>query len=150
MTECFLIRHAHAGTRGAASDDTRELTDRGRTQSNALTDLLADQGIRTILSSPFTRCVQTVEPLATRLGLSVAIDAELAEGAGPSHALRVMEQSEYPIALCSHGDVIGDTMNALSRRGVVLDDDRVAKGSAWALTVLDGVITTARYLPPPQ
>lgn len=148
MTECFLIRHAHAGTRGAAADDTRELTERGRAQSNTLADRLADLGIRTVLASPFTRCVQTVEPLATRLGLSVALDAGLAEGAGPSHALSLIEQSKYPLALCSHGDVIGDTMNALSRRGVVLDDDRVAKASVWALTVLDGVITTARYLRP--
>ena len=148
MTECFLIRHAHAGTRGAAADDTRELSERGRVQSNAVAVLLADLGIVSILTSPFTRCVQTVEPLASRLGLTVTVDAGLAEGAGPSHALSLIEQSEYPLALCSHGDVIGDTMNALSRRGVVLDDDRVAKASVWALTVLDGVVTAARYLPP--
>ena len=86
--------------------------------------------------------------LASRLGLTVTVDAGLAEGAGPSHALSLIEQSEYPLALCSHGDVIGDTMNALSRRGLVLDDDRVAKASVWALTVLDGVVTAARYLPP--
>ncbi len=148
MTECFVIRHAHAGTRGAASDDTREITKRGRAQSKALADLLADQGIRTILSSPFTRCVQTVEPLATGLGLTVGVDTGLAEGAGPSRALNLIERSKHSLALCSHGDVIGDTMNVLSRRGVVLDDDRVAKGSVWVLTVLDGVVTAARYLPP--
>lgn len=148
MTECFLIRHAHAGTRGAFADNTRELTDRGRAQAGALADQLADLDIRVIVTSPFTRCIQTVEPLAHRLGLPVELNPGLAEGAGTRDAIEMIEHAQFPLALCSHGDVIGDTMHALNRRGVVLDDNRVAKGSVWILTVADGTVTTARYLHP--
>jgi hypothetical protein len=31
-----------------------------------------------------------------------------------------------------------------------LDDDRLAKGSTWALSVIDGTVTAAHYLPPPR
>ena len=54
------------------------------------------------------------------------------------------------LLLCSHGDVIGDVMHTLARRGADLDDDRLAKASTWELTVVTGEITAARYLPPPK
>ena len=150
MISCFLIRHAHAGTRGASDDDRRELTARGRAQSNALADRLVDTGILTIVTSPFRRCVQTVEPLAAALGLPIDHDDQLAEGAGTHRALSLIEHTEHPLALCSHGDIIGDVMNTLSRRGVVLDDHRVAKASAWVLTVEDGTVTGAHYIGPSE
>ena len=101
------------------------------------------------MSSPFTRCIQTVEPLAQRLGLEVEVDERLAEGHDWRHALELIEQATQPIVLCSHGDVVGDLMHDLAARGVPLDDDRIEKGSTWALQVEDGEVVKARYLPPP-
>ena len=102
-----------------------------------------------MLTSPYTRCVQTVEPLAEALGLDVEIEERLTEGSEWTHALQLAEQATSPIVLCSHGDVIGDLMNHLSRRGVPLDDDRIEKGSTWVLQVEGGEVVKARYLPPP-
>ena len=150
--EAFVVRHAKAGSRRRfEGDDTlRPLSRNGRPQAEGIAELLAHRDIARVLTSPFTRCVQTVEPLATRLGLSVEIDDELGEGHRFQHVLELVEAAREPVALCSHGDVIGDLMHHLAARGVPLDDDRIEKGSTWVLQVEEGEIVKARYLPPPS
>ena len=54
-----------------------------------------------------------------------------------------------PVVLCSHGDVLGDVLTAIGRRGVEIDGDRIEKGSTWELTLEGGEVTQARYTPPP-
>ncbi len=152
-TRCFVVRHAHAGKRGPVDDDHRELSARGRAQAIGIaTDVAADlagEPIAAIAASPYTRCVQTVEPIGPLLGAPVGTSDMLAEGAGARAALEVVEGARGPVVLCSHGDVIGELMNTLARRGVPLDDDRLAKGSTWILTVVGGEVTSASYRPPP-
>jgi broad specificity phosphatase PhoE len=104
-----LVRHARAGKakEWQGDDRLRPLDERGRAQAEALVDLLRDSGPTTILSSGALRCVQTVEPLATALGLEVEGREELAEGAGADDVLRLV--SSLPgdvVLLCTHGDVI--------------------------------------------
>ena len=41
-------------------------------------------------------------------------------------------------------------MHTIARRGIKLDDDRLAKASTWELSVTAGSITAATYLPPPS
>jgi broad specificity phosphatase PhoE len=149
--EAFVVRHAKAGSRRGfdGDDELRPLSRNGRPQADGLVELLAHRDIGRVLSSPFTRCVQTVEPLAASLGLEVEIDKKLGEGHDWSHALAIVEQAPQPVVLCSHGDVIGDLMHHLAARGVALDDDRIEKGSTWVLQVEEGNIVKARYLPPP-
>jgi 8-oxo-dGTP diphosphatase len=149
--DAFVVRHAKAGSRRRfEGDDTlRPLSRNGRVQANGITDLLAHRDIERILTSPYIRCVQTVEPLAAQLGLPVEADDRLAEGGDWQDALELVEHATGPIALCSHGDVIGDLMHHLAARGVPLDDDRIEKGSTWLLRVEEGEVVKARYLPPP-
>lgn len=149
MTRCFLVRHADAGSRGIQNDEQRTLTKRGRGQADALAAQFADAGITVIRSSPYARCIETVAPLATALEITAEPDDELGEGAGPAHAIALIEQATTPTVLCSHGDVIGEVMHTIARRGITLDDDRLAKASTWELTVIAGTITGATYLPPP-
>ena len=101
-----LLRHASAGDRAEWRDDDRlrPLDDRGRRQALALR-ALADRGITRIVSSPYVRCVETVEPLATTLGLAVDIDGRLAEGADPHEALTLLTELDGGVT-CTHGDVI--------------------------------------------
>ena len=75
----LLIRHARAGDRHAwdGDDRVRPVDDRGRLQSVALVEALADFKIDRIVSSPYLRCVQTVEPLAEALGLEIELDEQL-------------------------------------------------------------------------
>lgn len=149
----YLVRHADAGTRGPddGPDELRPLIERGWRQANALADQLADAGITRLAASPFRRCVQTLEPLAERLGLTVEPDDRLAEGAGFAPALELADELRgAPAAVCSHGDVIPDVLEALLRRGLKLEDEpRWQKSSMWVLTRDGDGFATGRYVPPP-
>jgi 8-oxo-dGTP diphosphatase len=149
----YLVRHAKAGSRKAWSgdDELRPLSKAGRTQARAIAKALAGADITRIVSSPFVRCRETVEPLAHRIGVPVELSDALAEGASPTEALRLVEKlSDVNVALCSHGDVCGDLLNHFVRAGVELDDLRLEKASVWVLDTFDGEVRRAHYLPPPS
>ena len=124
----LLVRHARAGKRGTYADDAiRPLDAKGHKQATRLAELLAARPIRRILSSRYTRCVQTVEPLAAALSLEIELREELAEGA-PAPAVRNLLEElrdiDGDVALCTHGDVIAE----------LIGYDRPAKkGSVWVL-----------------
>ena len=149
--DVFVVRHAKAGSRRRFEGDDllRPLSRNGRAQGKAIVELLAHCDIARVLTSPYTRCVETVAPLAKKLGLEVEVDERLTEGADWSSALELIQHATAPLVLCSHGDVIGDLMHHLEQRGVPLDDDRIEKGSIWVLQVEDGEVVKARYLPTP-
>lgn len=137
-----LVRHAKAGSRPDwhQPDDLRPLTDGGVVQAAAVADALAPLDVARILSSRFVRCVQTVQPLADKLGLDIEVRPALAEEAGvePTWAL-VTQVAAMPgdTVLCSHGNVIPPILDRLHRRGVelVADDWSCHKGSIWTLDV---------------
>lgn len=149
-----LVRHAEAGSRRrwAGPDEARPLSGEGRRQTAHLTEQLVGVGVVRVLSSPYARCVQTVEPLAARLGLRVEPVDVLAEGSRSRdvrHYVEHLAAAGAELALCSHGDVIPELLAALSRRGVEIEPtDRCQKGSVWSLVVEQGRITRAVYTPP--
>jgi 8-oxo-(d)GTP phosphatase len=153
--DLFVVRHAHAGDRGAWTgfDDGRPLSKKGRRQAAGLADLLADAGIQRVLSSPATRCIQTLEPLAERLGVPVDCDPRLQEGARPRDSLALADELREAggrIAVCSHGDVIPDLLRSVRDLGARVDDEwRWPKASTWVIGARDGRWSTVRYLPPP-
>ena len=103
----FLLRHASAGERYEWPDDDRlrPLDEKGRRQAEKIAGALGAEDVRRVVSSPYVRCVQTVEPLAAALGLEVELDDRLAEGGGSS-AQPLLE--EDGVVACTHGDVIHD------------------------------------------
>jgi phosphohistidine phosphatase SixA len=123
-----LVRHASAGDRDdwAGDDRLRPLDARGRRQANELAELLAGLGLRRVVSSPYVRCVETVEPLAAVLGVSVEHDDRLAEGMGRA-ALELLQ--EEAIVCCTHGDVVGDILGRGLKKGaaVVIEDGDIAQ-----------------------
>ena len=149
----YLIRHASAGDRRAwrGNDSERPLDEVGQGQAAAIATALASEQIRRVLSSPSLRCVQTVEPLAARLGLIVEVSAELAEGADGvlTEALvdRLCGEAGHS-ALCSHGDVIPEVIWRLAHRGLNLNATRCKKASIWQLHVTDGAVSHGVYHPP--
>lgn len=149
--DVFVIRHAKAESRSRWDGDDRDrpLTDKGRAQARALVGLLERSEITRVISSPYRRCIETVAPLAERLGVTLEADETLAEGQDWADALRIVESATAPVALCSHGDVIGHLIDRLVLRGVPVDDDRLEKGSTWVLQIEAGDVTKARYLGPP-
>lgn len=163
MSALLLVRHAHAGSRGAwpGEDADRSLSARGWEQSRALVEVIGDwvaesgEEVVAVASSPLLRCVQTVQPLARSLGLDVVIRPALAEGsAGPTALAALDDLAAGPGAVvgCSHGDVIGDILGVLVARGAVLPaGGRVplAKASTWVVPGGGAPGARLTYLPPP-
>ena len=152
MAKLYLVRHADAGHRsGLEPDRDRQLSRRGERQAAALADQLAAEPITRLLSSPYLRCRQTLQPLGQRLGLAVEPEDRLAEATRVDDVLRLTDElAGTSVALCSHGDVIPDLLDALARQGTRLKDDlRWQKASTWVLTWDGDRLAKGRYLPPP-
>ena len=102
----LLVRHAWAGhaDRWDGNDELRPLDDRGREQAQALVALLEPYEVERIVSSPATRCVDTVVPLAAARGLDVEERDELGvdrmdlDGPGLVRSL-----AGAPVVVCGHG-----------------------------------------------
>ena len=150
----YLIRHADAGKRNpySPSDHLRELSGDGWQQARRIADRLGDAGVTRVLSSPSLRCRQTVEPLAERLGLPVESHTALAEGAYGRAVLDLLRQlAGTDAALCSHGDVIPETMRLLRITGTEINGkEGNAKGSIWTITTGGGDLLTAAYAKTPR
>jgi 8-oxo-dGTP diphosphatase len=118
-----VVRHASAGNREAWSEDdrVRPLDARGREQARRLPELLASLPIRRIVSSPYLRCVQTVEPLAAALGIRIELADELAEGAEAAGVEFLRSLLTEDAVACVHG----------SMRGALGIDEHFPKGAVW-------------------
>jgi 2,3-bisphosphoglycerate-dependent phosphoglycerate mutase len=75
MIEIVLVRHASSS--GQWPDAS--LTPEGFLQAEALRDLLAEFRVERIISSPFRRALQSLEPFCARAGLQAELDPRLAE-----------------------------------------------------------------------
>jgi phosphohistidine phosphatase SixA len=151
----LLVRHARAGSRKSwdGADIERPLSKKGRRQADGLVDMLEPNGVKHIVSSPYVRCTQTVEPLAEALGLEIDTRPELAEGAPVDEALDLLGQhAGSTTAFCTHGDIVPSVLDALAARdGMKLPHDPDwAKGSVWVIDEQDGKAVSARYLPAPD
>lgn len=148
----FLTRHGRAGDRAQWTDNDRlrPLSKGGRKQAEALADYFLHLPVDRIYSSPFERCEQTVEPLARTLGMKIRRHKLLAEGTRPKQLRGFIEQLGATSAvLSSQGDVIGDFIGSLARKGVDIDGPlEWKKGSIWVLETRNGRVVEARYVPP--
>jgi 8-oxo-dGTP diphosphatase len=162
LTRSYLVRHGTAGDRHAwhDADELRPLDEEGRRQAEALVDLLAEAVIERLLSSPYLRCVQTLEPLAAARGMPVETTPVLAEGAGGAGAVELLSSDEALVA-CSHGDVIEEALDLLAAAGVALEGRprgapqgagssfaETPKGATWAFDLHNGTIVKGVLLPP--
>jgi phosphohistidine phosphatase SixA len=150
----YLVRHAKAGSRHdfAGNDRLRPLSSSGRRQADALAVLLAKAGVQTLISSPYLRCVQTLQPTADAVGSTIETDEALAEGHSFVGVLELMAALPDGSAMCSHGDVIPETITALERRGCeFLSAPEWRKASVWVLDRdTEGEIVSATAWPPPS
>jgi 8-oxo-(d)GTP phosphatase len=137
----LLLRHAVAGHGTDAPDDhLRPLDERGRRQADRLPDALAGYDVQRVLTSPYVRCRQTVEPLAGSLGLPIEERPELAEGSTAEDVLDLVRSLDGETAvLCTHGDVVSEVLGEESK-----------KGSTWVLEVgQDGSLKRRDYIAAP-
>jgi 8-oxo-dGTP diphosphatase len=137
----LLVRHATAGKRSAwqGDDRLRPLDERGHRQAKGLIAQLGRFAPERVLSSPYLRCTQTIEPLAGELGLAVEAVEELSEGAGRERALGLLRRlGQTTAVLCTHGDVLEELVGEESK-----------KGSTWVLSVDGERVTPLEHIPPP-
>jgi 8-oxo-dGTP diphosphatase len=137
----LLLRHATAGRRrpGDDADHLRPLDERGRRQADLLPGLYAGYDVERLLTSPYVRCRQSVEPLAAALGLPVEERSELAEGASESELRAVLRELEDATSVLStHGDVIAALLG-----------EELEKGATQVLALGPGDAVERRELLPP-
>jgi phosphohistidine phosphatase SixA len=146
----YLVRHAKAGSRErwTAPDRDRPLSPPGRLQAIALVEVLRSN-TRSIKSSPYIRCVETVTPLAEAVGITVEADDRLAEGADPGWAMAELATVPGSV-LCTHGDIMGSIVLALASAHVpMIGGTQWSKAGTWAFDIREGQIVGGLYLPPP-
>jgi 8-oxo-dGTP diphosphatase len=151
-----LVRHGHAGTKeGWAGDDRlRPLDARGRRQAKHLLDVLVPLSPTRLISSPYTRCLQTMELISTKTGLPIEEDVAFTPNAAP-RAVEVVrslsaQDPSSRVVVCTHGEVMGEVL------GVIASEDGIRlsrrppglKGCAWILDFHKGKVATARYISP--
>ena len=111
-----LVRHASAGDRRqwTGDDRLRPLDGRGRRQAASLVELLRSHQVLRVVSSPYLRCIETVEPLASARGLPLERDERLAEGARRA-ALELLRDDG--LVVCTHGDVVEEVLGRNLKKG---------------------------------
>jgi phosphohistidine phosphatase SixA len=154
MSTIHLIRHAKAKNRltWEEPDHLRPLTKRGRREALAVAARLGDEPIARLVSSPFVRCIQTLEPLAIALELAIETTDELAEGGDGERAAELLLSLARTdsIACCTHADVLFEIVDLVARSGVSPDGPAAAHvASTWVFEVEDGRFVRARFVDQP-
>ena len=145
-----LVRHAKAGKRSdwPGEDRLRPLDAAGVHQATDLVGLLRCFAPQQVISADVTRCVQTVEPLARSLGVDVRLDPAFADDSyvetptATQTALLSLAKPGTVTVVCSQGTTIPGLIDDL---GPGTDASDTRKGSAWALSLVDGDIIAADY-----
>ena len=109
----FVVRHAEK-----ISEADERLTDAGRARAGRLAQMLKDSGITAVYSTDTARTRGTVEPLATALGLKIAIYDTGAAMSGmadarPFAAKLRKENADGVVLIAGHSDTIPDLLKAL-------------------------------------
>ena len=148
----YLVRHAHAGKKANwhGPDLDRPLSVQGRREALGLIERLGAHPLGRLLSSPAQRCLQTVQPLAGRLGRPLEPNQALGVDGTAAGVLELLTSPALRQAvLCTHGELIGEVFGELQRAGIELSaPPRWPKGSAWMLELEGGKGWRATYLEP--
>jgi len=146
----YLVRHAKAGERRlwTGDDVDRPLSNKGWKQSAAVAKRLAGKHTTKLYSSAYMRCVQTLEPLAELTGEKVQVEPRLLEDEPFEPVLELLGEVENGAVLCSHGDIIPATIQALHRRGMTVETPvNWGKSSIWVLRRKGKNITKGKVWP---
>jgi len=148
----ILVRHGHAGNKSAwhHDDELRPLSARGRAQATSLVAAFAGDPVDAVSSSPATRCVQTLAPLAASRGLKVERTPLLAKDARADLLLEwLLAHSDAHWVVCTHGEVFAALLAVGLRAGVLVDPLQVTeKGAAWRVRRDCAARLDLEYLPP--
>ncbi|WP_319446983.1 MULTISPECIES: NUDIX hydrolase [unclassified Mycobacterium] len=154
----LIVRHGTAGTKSRykGDDAKRPLDKRGRAQAESLVGQLLAFGASSVHAAPRVRCVQTVEPLAEELGVTVSAEPALTEEAyaddrrAARHRMLDIAKTDGTPVICTQGKVIPDLIAWwCDRDGVRPDKSRNRKGSTWVLSLCGGKLVAADHIGSP-
>jgi phosphohistidine phosphatase SixA len=139
----LLLRHASAGERlsSPSIDQFRQLDRAGRADARQLIWSLADQEIERVVTSPLTRCIETVIPIAESRRLVVEHRNALLPEAHPDAVLELLEDLPNATLVCTHREVMLQLFEG---------EMRCEKGGAWVLERAGSLWSPTEYLPPPS
>jgi phosphohistidine phosphatase len=108
----YLVRHAKAEPGSAGGDASRHLTGKGREAFQRLArELCREIRVTRILTSPFTRAVETAALLSAACGAPVEQDPRLASGtSGGRELLRLAAALGGGTALVGHNPEIAEAI----------------------------------------
>lgn len=109
----LVIRHAHRDTQKGVEVDNG-LSEKGLIQAKKIkeyVELKFGNQKPFIISSPKKRCIETVEPIASKNNLEIKISQLLDEGGDVEGKVeqfisQVKTSKESLLIICSHGDII--------------------------------------------
>ncbi|MGC2235459.1 MAG: histidine phosphatase family protein [Pyrinomonadaceae bacterium] len=135
----YLVRHSKAsGQSGDAS-----LTLEGRHQAEALAEFLSGIKAGRIVSSPFARALQSIEPLANRLNIEIKSDNRLVEAALSTidypDWLDKLRETFSDFELSFEG---GESSQAATNRSVAAINDALQSGNEPTIVVTHGRLMT--------
>jgi len=140
MSRIVLLRHALAGHKWAnpVADVGRSLNREGRDAAACLPAVLLEHLVpQALLSSPYRRCIETIEPVAERFSLGVEPHDDLLPDAAVTDATVLLLGAVEGAVLCTHGELITRVLGGLA----------CEKGAFWVVGRHDGVIEPLLYVP---
>ncbi|MFF2175945.1 histidine phosphatase family protein [Lysinibacillus sp. NPDC058147] len=101
-TFIYMVRHGDSPKDG--NERTRELTEKGRLDAQRITDILQKEGIDTVISSPYSRSILTVQKVAEQIGKEVIIFEDLKEQIFCTGDKRISDKELFPLLEKSFSD----------------------------------------------
>jgi 8-oxo-dGTP diphosphatase len=149
-----LVRHAKAGRRSDwdGPDEQRPLDPNGQQQARQLQALLSMFEPQRVHAADRVRCIDTVAPLATALGVPVLTDAVFNDEsystapAAARDALLALGKPGQVSVVCSQGEAIPGLIDQLGPR---LRTTHTRKAAWWVISLADGEVLAADHSPPP-
>lgn len=151
----IILRHTKSLERGDwdEEDSHRTLDETGFDQAQLLIKHLEPFAIDELYTSDYTRCVQTVTPLAHARGLSITAVPSLNEESfevDPEKAIsfaNALKQDEKNILICSHNPVIPSMLRGILNTKLKNKDlIKLEPGDAWIVHRVRGEIVGLDYL----
>lgn len=144
----IFVRHAERADGGAgvamgAAPADPPLSAAGEARAARLAAMLADAGIKAIITTEFRRTQDTGKPLAAKLGLKV--DVVPAKDTAGLVALAKRDHASDVILVIGHSNTLPDLVKAFGGRAITMRDDEY--DAMYVLTPATGALTLIRYEP---
>lgn len=136
-----ILRHASAGNKRQwpGPDALRRLDRAGERTAERLAKVLGDYPVRRLVSSPTTRCIQTLGPLAERCDIPIELWDGLGPDADPANIVDCFTEPAFDDAVfCTHGEVVSPLLTTPAFRTLMRDTGispsrMLTKGTGWRL-----------------